>query len=447
MKANKEQLNIIKDFFINKLWKDDISTFSFTKRHYYKLLRCLTFTINRYIEDKSMIKASALTYYTLMSIVPLLALILGVARGFGLDDILENELRNNMLTMGNSIEKVFEFAKNMIANAKGGMFTGLGFGILLYAVIKGLGNIENSFNGIWGVRKKRSVARQFSDYMSVMIMMPVFLIALSGINVFVVATMENLGAEYSMFGSISPYIVQLMKLLPYVIIWILFVFLYIFIPNTKVKFKPALISGIIIGTLVQLLQWVYIKFQIGVASYNAIYGSFAAIPLLLIWIQMSWSLVLLGAQMCYYMQNIDGIDGVSEEGYVSVRSNRILLIVLLHRIVMLFKNGENAEGMNDLSRNINIKYSHVLRGIETLLTCNLIVEVNKEDDNVYLPAIDINSLTIADVMKKIDSYGESFDYKVTGLGDDFSTRWEVRYDSMITEHMGDRLLIDVEKML
>lgn len=447
MKANKISLNIIKDFFENTLWDINIDEYSVLKRYSLSLLRCIVFTFKRYISDKSTIKASALTYYTLMSIVPLLALILGIARGFGLDDIIEKELRNNVLIMGTSIEKIFEFAKNMIENAKGGVFTGLGVGILLYSVVRGLGNIESSFNSIWGVRKKRSLARQFSDYLSVIMMMPIFFISLSALNVFIIASMKNLGSEYSFFGSISPYLIQLMQFLPYLITWVFFIFLYIFIPNTKVKFKPALISGIFIGTLVQLLLWIYIEFQVGVTTYNATYGSFAAIPLLLIWLQMTWSIILIGAQLCYYLQNMYGIDNVHDSMYVSMKTKRILLIAILHRIVVLFKEGHEAESIQGIAKSINIKYSHVNRGINILLTCNLIVEVIMDEDNVFVPALDINKINMAYVLKEIDSYGKNFEYDISGIVDDFSRKWESKYASILENEMGEVLIFDIEKLV
>jgi membrane protein len=447
MKGIKIKFNIIKDFFENKLWIINIDEYPFFKRYSLHLLRCIVFTLNRYIKDKSTIKASALTYYTMMSIVPLLALILGIARGFGLDNLLEKELRDNVLIMGTSIEKVFEFARNMIANAKGGVFTGLGLGILLYSVVKGLGNIENSFNSIWGVIRKRSIARQFSDYLSVIMILPLFFISLSSINVFVIATMRNLGEEYSLFGSISPYVIQLMQFLPYVITWVFFIFLYIFIPNTKVKFKPAFISGVFIGTLVQLLLWVYIEFQVGVTAYNATYGSFAAIPLLLLWLQMTWSVILVGAQLCYYLQNINGIDNIYEGDYISMKTKRILIIAILHRIVILFKEGQDAESIFDISNSINVKFSHVNKGVNILLSCNLIVEVSMDDDNVFVPALDINKISVANVIKEIDSYGKTLDFEICGLVDDFSQRWEVKFDSVIEKEMGEVLIMDIDKLV
>jgi len=443
MKANKEQINILKHFFLKKIWSDDIEQYSKIQKLYYKTLRCSVSTIHRYIEDKCMIKASALTYFTLMSMVPLLALILGIARGFGLGVILENELKTNVLSMGSGVEKIFEFSKNMIENAKGGVFTGLGLVILFYAVIKGLGNIEQSFNGIWGVKKKRTIARQFSDYLSVMMILPLFFVSLSGINVFIVATMKNLGAEYSLFGTISPYLLKIMKLIPYVIVWIFFVFLYVFIPNTKVKLKPALISGILIGTLVQLVQWIYIKFQVGVSSYNAIYGTFAAIPLLLIWLQLTWSLVLMGAQMCFYIQHSDDIEGITDEETLASNSTRVLLLVIMNRICTLFKDRQVGESMSELSNTINVRYSDMKKGLEILLGCGLILEVSQDESQVYIPAFDINIMTIGLIYNSIDRYGVDKDYDFKNQPKGYLSKMIKNYEEIISRELGNTLVTDI----
>lgn len=444
MKAKEIRLNILKDFFLKNIWKDNLSQCSFFKRFYLKSLRCIVFTIHRCIEDKTMVKASALTYFTLMSIVPVFALVLGIARGFGLGVILERELKSNVLVMGNGVERVLEFSKNMIENAKGGMFTGLGLIILLYAVVKALGNIEQSFNSIWGIKRKRSIARQFSDYMSVMMLLPLFIIAFSGINVFLLATMKNLGAEYSLFGTINPYLFKIMSMVPYLIVWVLFVFIYIFIPNTKVKFKPALISGVLIGTLVQLLQWVYIKFQIGVTSYNAVYGSFAAIPLLLIWIQLSWNLVLVGAEMCFYIQNSEDIEGIIDDEKLSSSSTRILLLVIMNRICSRFKDAEQGESINMLLHSLNVKYSDLRKGLEILIACGLIIEVQQDEDNIYIPAFDINKMTVSLIYNKIDRYGLDLKYNFKNYPNNFIEEMRVKYEQIISQGMGQQLVTDIK---
>lgn len=442
MKAPKFYFDYLKDFLLNSLWEENIEKFPVKKRLFYFVLRCTIFPIYSFLTKKTAIKASALTYYTLMSIVPLLALVLGVARGFGLGDVIEEELKKNVVVSSSSIEFIFEFAQNMINNAKGGIFTGLGLVILLYSVIRALGNIENSFNAIWGVRQKRSLARQFSDYLSVMLLAPIFLISLSGINVFLAASMKSLGSEYTIIGTISPIIIKLLSLLPYFILWILFIFLYIFIPNTRVKFVPAVISGIITGTLIQLLQWGYITFQIGVSSYSAVYGSFAAIPLLLFWIQLSWSVVLMGAHFCFYLQNNNVIEFLNEMAKPSFQSYRIMSVIVLREIIQTFKRGESPMSTRQLSEILDIKYVYIRETIDLLLACNFIIELNN-DEIRYLPSRDIHDMNLSNLYMGLERIGKDISKDLLEVDKKLINKLKKKFNISVEENLDKELVLNL----
>lgn len=434
----------VDEFFSEKIWDKDLDKLPVYLRPFIELVRLLTFTFHKFIFDRSLVKASALTYYTLLSIVPLVALSLAIAKGFGLDNILEEQLRRNVMTVGPSTEKVFEFARNMIAHAKGGLVTGLGITLLIWAVIKGLGRVELSFNEIWEIRKQRSFGRKFSDYLSVMFLLPVFMILVGSINVFLGTGMKTLEMEYSAIEVISPFLLKLLKTLPYVIIWVLFVFLYIFIPNTRVKFKTAFFAGIIAGTLFQLLQWGYIRFQIGVSAYNAIYGSLAALPLLLIWLQLSWSIVLWGAELSFYIQNKVKIGGLTEQVRNSIMSERIIAIAVLHKIVFLFKNGAPAMSVYQLAKHLNLKYSEVKRSQEQLQECGLISEINRLGKKVYQPAFDIKLLTLAKVINSLDKSGNNPELKFPLMDQEFIDGFRNKYNNVIDKEMNDVLISDIK---
>jgi membrane protein len=434
----------VKEFFAETIWDQELDKSSVILRPFVELVRMLTFTFHKFVFDKSLVKASALTYYTLLSIVPLLALSLAIAKGFGLDQLLEEQLRRNVMTVGPSTEKIFEFARNMILHVKGGLFTGLGIALLIWAVIKGLGRIELSFNSIWEIKKQRSFGRKFSDYLSVMLLLPIFMIIVGSLNVFLGTGMKTLESEYSAIEMISPVLLNFLKTLPYVIIWILFIFLYIFIPNTKVKFKAAFISGLIAGTLFQLLQWGYIRFQIGVSAYNAIYGSLAALPLLLIWLQLSWSIVLWGAELSFYIQNRIKIGGLTEYVSNSIMSERILAIAVLHKIVDLFKNGDSAMSVYQLAKHLNLKYSDVKRSQEQLQECGLISEINKLGRKVYQPAFDIRLLTLAKVIDSLEKCGNNPEFEFPQMDQKFIEDFKAKYSYVINMEMNDILISDIK---
>ena len=190
------------------------------------------------------------------------------------------------------------YVTKAIDHAKGGVITGVGIVILLWSVIKVLNSTEMTMNRIWGVRKGRSLRRMFTDYFSIIFIAPILMILVSSLNLFMTSSgwQEN-------FPLISSFLQIVIKLLPYMLVWMLFIFLYMFMPATPVKFKHAFVAAMIAGTVYQIIQWFYIRFQIGMSSYSAIYGTLAALPLLLVWLQLSWSVVLWGTELCYIFRN------------------------------------------------------------------------------------------------------------------------------------------------
>lgn len=255
-----------------------------------KIIAILVVSIDRFIKDAGAVSAAALTFYSVLSFIPFVALALGIAKGFGLGTVLESQLHEQTLANTQIVDFVLNFANHALENMKGGLVTGLGIVFLLWAVVKVLGNTELAMNRIWGVRKGRGVTRKFTDYLSIMFIAPILVILISSINVFMTSNLQAIAMEEGFLSYAGSLMIFLLKLLPYLLVWLLFIFLYRFMPTTPVKLKHAVVAGIIAGTVYQVVQWFYIRFQIGVSSYNAIYGSLAALPLLLVWLQLSWSI-------------------------------------------------------------------------------------------------------------------------------------------------------------
>jgi len=234
---------------------------------------------------------------------------------------------------------VISFANSLLANTKGGLLAGVGIMVLFWAVIKVLGNIEYSFNDIWGIKEGRTLGRKFSDYLSVMLLCPILMILASSVTVFITTQITLITAKVALLGMFSSIIFFVLKLLPYCLIWVLFTFLYIFMPNTKINFKSGILAGIIAGTLYQLVQWGYIVFQVGAAKYNAIYGSFAALPLFLIWLQLSWLIVLFGAELSFAHQNVDTYEFEPDSLNISDHFKKLLSLQTCHVLVKNFCGG------------------------------------------------------------------------------------------------------------
>jgi len=282
-------------FLNHKLWKVRIDKMGAKQGLFVKQLRILTLAVKGFNEDKCLLKASALTYYLLFSIVPVIALAFAIAKGFGFQDTLQQNLLNDFSEQKEIVTQVFTYANEMLSNAKGGIIAGVGVVLLLWSVMKLLGNIEDSFNEIWEIKKSRSIIRKFTDYLSILLIAPIFLLVSGSITVMLRSQMDNIMETFTWLQNASFLFTVVMKLFSFLLITGLFTFIYMVLPNTKVKFRSAFVAGIVAAILFELLEWAYINFQIGVAQYNAIYGSFAALPLFLIWVQYSWFIVLFGA--------------------------------------------------------------------------------------------------------------------------------------------------------
>ena len=295
----------ILNFIKTDIWRIRLKDQPRKKTLLIKPLRIILLALRGFDENKCQLRASALTFYTLLSIVPVVAMAFGISKGFGLDKMLEKQLLEKLPGQQEVVTQIITFARTLLDNTKGGMIAGIGVAVLFWTVIKVLGNIEKSFNDIWGIKEARSLGRRFSDYLSVMLLCPVLLIMSSGATVFLATQITLLTEKFAFLGVFAPAIFLIVKLLPFCVIWALFSFIYIFMPNTKVYFKSGLIAGIAAGTIYQVVQWIYINFQVGVSKYNAIYGSFAALPLFLVWLQLSWLIVLLGVEISFARQNVD----------------------------------------------------------------------------------------------------------------------------------------------
>jgi len=395
------------DFIKQDIWRIRRTSLSPGKSFFLNLVRVLLLSIRGFDEDKCQLRASALTFYSLVSIVPIAAMAFGIAKGFGLEKLLEEQLRNKLVGHEDILANVIQFSNALLANTKGGLIAGVGVVVLFWAVIKVLGQIEYSFNDIWGVKDKRPLGRMFSDYLSLMLVGPLILILSGGTTVFITVQVGLIMEKFSVLGSFSPLIFFFLKLLPYTLLWFLFTFLYIFMPNTKVELSAALIAGIITGTIFQIVQWVYITFQIGVVQYNAIYGSFAALPLFLAWLQLSWLIVLYGAELSFAYQNVDTYEFEPDALQASHRLRTLLSLQVAHHVITNFIKGENPLTAPEISHQLDIPIRFVNDILFELGKSNILskAEIEGSEEHGYQPARDANLLTINYVIEAMEKRG------------------------------------------
>lgn len=389
------------DFYYSVLRRDwQISTI-FTDI-FLKTIAVLVVSISRFVKDACNISASALTFYSILSIIPIIALALGIARGFGLAKILESEIKSQVFTDPAVVEHIIDFANQALENTKGGLVTGLGIVILLWSVIKVLGSTELTMNRIWGVKKGRSVVKKFTDYMSIMFIAPILVILISSVNIFMTSSLQSFAMEEGFISYASTAVIALLNLIPYLLVWLLFIFLYMFMPTTPVKFKYAFVSGIIAGTVFQIVQWFYIRFQIGVTSYNAMYGGLAALPLLLVWIQLSWSIVLWGTELCYILRNRHFLyRNTMDVENRWVDNVEVAIRILKYISAEFISQNSGGPSLAMISKKLRMSTSKLRVVLQELVDKKILIEVRDDDDVSYFPAMDFHSLSLSDIITRL----------------------------------------------
>ena len=389
------------------LWRIRAGKLPSQKSFLLRQLRIIILALRGFNQDKCSLRASALTLNTLLSIVPLFAMAFGIAKGFQMEKRLENELLDKFTGHEEVIGKVIEFAGAMLDETRGGLIAGVGVAMLFYFIIRLLTNIENSFNDIWGIPQGRSLARKLSDYLSLILICPILLVMSSSLTVFISTQITNITEKIALLGIFSPLISLGLKVLPYGILWLLFTFLYMFMPNIKVRFGAALLGGIVGGTLFQVVQWVYIAFQIGVSKYGAIYGSFAALPLFLIWLQTSWMIMLLGAEISFASQHVDTYEFEPDALAARPSFRRLLALRIAHICVKNFQKGVSPLSADDISHQLEVPIRLVNMLLYELEKGGILSTVRDEGDSDtrYQPARDINDISLSSVIRALDSVG------------------------------------------
>ena len=370
--------------------------------------KTLNLTVRTFMSSDLQSRACAMTYRTLLAIVPALALLFAIGRGFGFQNLLQNQLYQYFPSQHRALEMAFSFVDSCLAQASEGLFVGVGIVFLLWTLISLLDSVEESFNDIWGVRADRPIARKVTDYLAICIILPVLMICSSGLQIFMSNTVQHLLP----FDFLSPILEDVFDIVSVVFAWLFFAGAYMLIPNTKVKFQNALISGALAGTAFQVLQWLFVSGQIYVSKYNAIYGSFSFLPLMLIWVQLSWLITLAGALICCSAQNIFMFSFERQTNNISVQYRRKVCLAILTVILRRFKNGETPYNIADLSKHfvIPLKLTGII--VNYLFDCELIIKALPQNggedltDPPLVPAMSLERYKLGHVINILGNHGE-----------------------------------------
>ncbi len=385
-------------YFWSGVWKDP------RKKVWTSIVKTLNLTVRSFTDTGLQNKSMSLTYSTVLALVPALALLFAISRGFGFQDMVQNELYVYFPAQQKAISTATSFVDSYLQQSSQGLFVGIGIVMLLWTLISLLSNIEDVFNSIWGIKKARSLPQKVTDYIAICLMVPVLMICSSGASIFMsTIVQDNLNLPF-----LTPVINNLLELAPLVMAWLAFTLSYFLIPNIKVSFKYAAIAGAVCAIAFQILQLLFVNGQIYVTKYNAIYGSFAFLPLMLIWLQLSWLILLTGCVLTYSLQNVFAYNYMGDISDVSQSYRREVELVITALVFRRFRRGRTPYTLYDLSKHYDLPMKLVNHSVEALRKAGIIYIVSEDKERVGIaPAVEIGRLSVGELMRRLDAEGNS----------------------------------------
>ncbi len=429
------------DFVKRDMWRIHNEDLSKRNSQLLTVARVVALAMHKFQNDRCADKASALTYYLVLALVPLAAMAFGIANAFGFGDILIESIRTSLEGQELIADYLIEFADKYLSSMKNGLLAGVSFAMLIWAVMKLIGRAESAFNQIWETKKSRSLARKFSDYVSIVIIAIIAVAAYSGF-------MVEMSSQISDSFVLKKVWQITMTIAPCILICTGLSLVYYILPVTKVKFGPALLGGTIGGIGLLATQFVYLYFQIGMSKNNAIYGSFAAIPLFLMWVQTMWYIIMLGCEIAFAAQNYHTRSLDSDTSKYSISLRRKIALYILTCIVKDFEQKRPAPTPAQISVRLQLPLLLVVNNLARLTEIGLISEIqthdNKKNESAYQPAFDINIMDVHTFICMIEDKGEIDMGKKMKTADfqrisDFADKLTIAKDSEI----GSKLIKDL----
>lgn len=402
--------NVLAEYCNAKLWLLPSRELPLWKRFMLQLARVLVLTGLRFTQNQCMVKAASLTFYTLLSIIPILALAFGIAKGLGMAHYLTEKLKLATAQYPEMAEKLLTFANSTLKNTQGGIIAGAGVLLLIWSAVKLLSNIENNLNEIWGIRQGRTLVRKITDYVTILMICPILLLTSGSVLIFASTHMSRLIREIPCGEYFMPVLRFSHTILPLIIVWLVFTFIYIAIPNTKVNILPAILGGLVSAGAYTFLQSAYIFAQFTTANLNAIYGSFAALPLFLIWLNLSWIIILGGAQLVFSIQNVNEYEMLPVDGLLSQQQKYIYSMQILALLSGRFRAGEGVLSDQEISTHLKLPIRTVRKLLFDLEQCNLLLEIasrKRTAVHYYQVAREPDRITPAMLIESLENQGST----------------------------------------
>lgn len=363
-----------------------------------RVVRMIFFALENYRKTKSNLWSSSLSYYSLLAIVPLLAIAFSIAKGLGADDLIKKEILQNSPLQPEALDKLLTFSDKLMDSAKGGVIAGAGLLFLGWSVLKIFSLVERSFNEIWGVKRERVFVRKFTDYFSIVLLFPMVMLLSNGL----IVTIQIYFLEKV---SILSFVI---KFIPYILMIFFFTFIYLIIPNTKVKIINAFIAGVFTTVLYNTTQYILLSSQVFLLNYNKIYGSFSVVPVFIIWQKIIWFIILLGAHLSFILQNSYKFGYTIGEARMCIRSKREALFAIVYILIQNYQWEKPPLTVEELGHQLSISMGEVGQLIEALLDVGIILEVSTpSEERLFKINKNINTFTLREFIEIIETYGHS----------------------------------------
>ena len=390
---------------VSFVWDDDLRQLGGIRRLAVFMTRVLYVLGRELIGGQLNLRAMSLVYTTLLSIVPLLAVSFSVLKGFGVHNTIEPLLYNLLSPLGPSGIELTGKIIGFVQNVKVGVLGSVGFALLIYTVIALMQKIESAFNYVWRIDHLRPLSQRFSNYLSVILIGPVLIFSAVGFT----ATVLNMEVAQRLVA-IEPFGILMLfgsKLVPYLLVCLAFTLIYIFIPNTKVHFTAALVGGVIAGVLWKITGWGFAAFIATSSRYAAIYSSFAILILLLIWMYLSWLILLVGSQIAFYVQYPKYMTRTRVKFVLSNRLREMLALQIMYLVGYNHTHNLPAWTLDRFVEFLGLPGEPTHRMINVLVGAGYLTEIIDDDVPFYLPPHAIETMRLADIISDIRKANES----------------------------------------
>ena len=423
----KQQLQRLREFIQYDLWRQPhIAIHTPKKRVWYRLLQTIIIVVRGFKDKALNVRANSLSFTLLFAFIPMTALVFAIGRGFGFEETIREQLAISFLVEANVIPTIMELVERYLETARDGLFLGIGLIILLWSVYAFFNNLEQSFNTIWNVKQTRSFGRRLTNYIMVLLLVPVLMVLSSGISI--------------ILNSSTIFTPEVLHWAPWIVASAVFTWILIAIPNTKVKLSSAIIPGILVGVLFQVFQTLSVYLVVLFTRMSVVWGAFSAIPLVLIWLHITCWLLLIGAELAFAIQNNEMFAYERDINSMSRRYKDYVMLYLLSTIIKRFEEGENPETMQEMATKNQLPIRLVGQLLSRLEETGIVYRIQSEQDiePAFVPALDTKLITVEMVIGRISAQGtEEF---LQHTPEEMQAFWQ-RYQQMIDANHSDDILV------